>query len=135
MTITDRPDLQALDGVDTADDTPLGLASPMRVKKRDGGLEPVDLNKIVRAVAPRRRGARGRRPDACGDAHDQRPVRWRDHDGARRAEHPHGGRAGQRGAELQPPRRPPAATFIQKEVPTRTSTPSRSRSPPGTRPD
>ena len=50
MTITDRPDLQELDEAEISDDTPLGLASPMRVKKRDGALEPVDLNKIVRAV-------------------------------------------------------------------------------------
>jgi ribonucleoside-diphosphate reductase alpha chain len=50
MTITDRPELQQPEQVVSTDDTPWGLSSPMRVKKRDGSLEPVDLNKIVRAV-------------------------------------------------------------------------------------
>ena len=50
MTITDRPDLEQPEAAATSDDTPWGLASPMRVKKRDGALEAVDLNKIVRAV-------------------------------------------------------------------------------------
>ena len=57
MTITDRPDLQEPDQEVIDDDTPLGLSSPMRVKKRDGGLEPVDVNKIVRAVGALRRRA------------------------------------------------------------------------------
>ena len=42
-----------------ADGTPWGLASPMRVRKRNGGLEPVDLNKIVRAVGRAAKGLDG----------------------------------------------------------------------------
>jgi len=44
---------------DANNDTPWGLASPMRVQKRDGGVEPVDLNKIVRAVGRACRNADG----------------------------------------------------------------------------
>jgi ribonucleoside-diphosphate reductase alpha chain len=58
MTITDRPDLEQQDQ-STADDTPWGLASPMRVKKRDGALEPIDVNKIVRAVGQAAKGLEG----------------------------------------------------------------------------
>ena len=57
MTIVERPDTtarEAATGVN--DETPWGLASTMRVRKRDGTLEPVDVNKIVRAVG---RAARG----------------------------------------------------------------------------
>ena len=50
MTITDRPEVDTADVAADENDTLWGLASPMRVKKRDGALEPVDLNKIVRAV-------------------------------------------------------------------------------------
>src|SRR3954451_6553108 len=39
--------------------TPWGLESPMRVRKRNGGLEPIDLNKIVRAVGRAARGLDG----------------------------------------------------------------------------
>ena len=53
MTITERPETTA---DERPDDTPWGLASPMRVRKRDGALEPVDVNKIVAAVG---RAARG----------------------------------------------------------------------------
>src|SRR6187431_1411797 len=53
MTITERPETTA---DERPDDTPWGLASPMRVRKRDGTLEPVDVNKIVAAVG---RAARG----------------------------------------------------------------------------
>ncbi|WP_116995916.1 ribonucleoside-diphosphate reductase subunit alpha [Desertimonas flava] len=42
-----------------ADPTPWGLASPMRVRKRDGALEPIDLNKIVRAVGMAAKGLDG----------------------------------------------------------------------------
>ena len=50
MTITDRPDVEQSVDAAPSDDTPWGLASPMRVRKRNGDLEPVDVNKIVRAV-------------------------------------------------------------------------------------
>jgi len=56
MTILERsapersgPDVESPDGP-PQDPTPWGLASPMRVRKRDGALEPIDLNKIVRAI-------------------------------------------------------------------------------------
>jgi ribonucleoside-diphosphate reductase alpha chain len=39
------------DPVVVSDDEPSGAGIQMRVRKRDGSLEPVDLNKIVRAVA------------------------------------------------------------------------------------
>src|SRR6476661_6883950 len=42
-----------------ADQTPWGVESPMRVRKRNGGLEPIDLNKIVRAVGRAARGLDG----------------------------------------------------------------------------
>ena len=57
MTITDRTSADPAPGQPATgdpaagnDDTPWGLASPMRVRKRNGDLEPVDLNKILRAV-------------------------------------------------------------------------------------
>ena len=57
MTIVERPDGTATETIPAAiDETPWGLASTMRVRKRDGTLEPVDVNKIVRAVG---RAARG----------------------------------------------------------------------------
>ncbi|MDF2732407.1 MAG: ribonucleoside-diphosphate reductase subunit alpha, partial [Desertimonas sp.] len=57
MTIVERPDGTATTTTPVAtDETPWGLASTMRVRKRDGSLEPVDVNKIVRAVG---RAARG----------------------------------------------------------------------------
>ena len=66
MTILERPDadVAALGAGDTgtddpADSTPWGLASPMRVRKRDGAFEPIDLNKIVRAVGRASRNADG----------------------------------------------------------------------------
>jgi len=43
----------------STDATPWGLASPMRVRKRDGALEPIDLNKIVRAVGVAAKGLQG----------------------------------------------------------------------------
>jgi ribonucleoside-diphosphate reductase alpha chain len=56
MTILERTD----GNVDTEPDTtPWGLASPMRVRKRDGALEPIDLNKIVRAVGRAAQGLGG----------------------------------------------------------------------------
>ena len=61
MTIVERPDSTATETIPTAiDETPWGLASPMRVRKRNGSLEPVDVNKIVRAV--------GRAPPAASTA-------------------------------------------------------------------
>ena len=57
MTIVERPDPTSAEPTAGAiDETPWGLASTMRVRKRDGTLEPVDVNKIVRAVG---RAARG----------------------------------------------------------------------------
>jgi ribonucleoside-diphosphate reductase alpha chain len=57
MTIAERPDTTTeAAAAGTPDETPWGLASTMRVRKRDGTLEPVDVNKIVRAVG---RAARG----------------------------------------------------------------------------
>jgi ribonucleoside-diphosphate reductase alpha chain len=57
MTIVERPDTTATEAATGVnDETPWGLASTMRVRKRDGTLEPVDVNKIVRAVG---RAARG----------------------------------------------------------------------------
>ena len=57
MTIVERPATTAEAAAPgTTDETPWGLASTMRVRKRDGSLEPVDVNKIVRAVG---RAARG----------------------------------------------------------------------------
>ena len=117
MTITDRTSANPAAGQPATgdpaagnDDTPWGLASPMRVRKRNGDLEPVDLNKIVRAVG---RAA----ADGLLDGVDPMRVATRTisglHDGATTMEldelsHPHRGRPHQRGAELQPPRRPPA---------------------------
>ncbi len=43
LTITDRPEVDTAEAAADEHDTPWGLASPMRVKKRDGGLEPVDI--------------------------------------------------------------------------------------------
>jgi ribonucleoside-diphosphate reductase alpha chain len=57
MTIVERPASTSSEATSTPlDETPWGLASTMRVRKRDGTLEPVDVNKIVRAVG---RAARG----------------------------------------------------------------------------
>ncbi len=52
----ERPDQTPLSA---SDQTPWGLESPMRVRKRNGGLEPIDLNKIVRAVGRAARGLDG----------------------------------------------------------------------------
>jgi ribonucleoside-diphosphate reductase alpha chain len=52
-------DVTAGPGLTISEDTPWGLASPMRVRKRDGALEPIDLNKIVRAVGRACRNADG----------------------------------------------------------------------------
>jgi len=59
LTITDRPEVDTAEAAADEHDTPWGLASPMRVKKRDGGLEPVDLNKIVSAVGRAAKGLDG----------------------------------------------------------------------------
>ena len=67
--------------------------SAMQVLKRDGSKEPVDLNKIVRAVGPLRhrpgpsRRHAGRHPDHLGSG------RRSDHRGARRAVDPDRGGA------------------------------------------
>ena len=65
MTLTEDPATAVAErGRDQApqtphDQTPWGLESPMRVRKRNGGLEPIDLNKIVRAVGRAARGLEG----------------------------------------------------------------------------
>lgn len=60
MTITERPEVSA---TEPTDDMPRGLTSSMRVRKRDGTLEPVDVNKIVRAVGRAAVDFRGRQLD------------------------------------------------------------------------
>ena len=50
----------------TVTDTTTGTRTSMQVRKRNGDTEPVDVNKIVRAVDRRRRPGRGR-PDAGRD--------------------------------------------------------------------
>ena len=84
MTIVERPDTTTeAAAAGTPDETPWGLASTMRVRKRDGTLEPVDVNKIVRAVG---RAARGLdRVDLMRVAtrNDQRPPRRGHDDGPR----------------------------------------------------
>ena len=64
MTLIEEPGVrQARDATPASgtrtDETPWGLQSPMRVRKRNGGLEPIDLNKIVRAVGRAARGLDG----------------------------------------------------------------------------
>ncbi len=54
MTVLDDRTASA-DSIDPSGD----LASPMRVRKRNGSLEPVDVNKIVRAVGRCARGLDG----------------------------------------------------------------------------
>ncbi len=62
----------------------------MRVTKRSGAHEPIDVNKIVRAVARCCEGIPRCGPDArCRQDH-RRPVRRRHHPRARRTVHPHG---------------------------------------------
>ncbi|MCU1503401.1 MAG: nrdA [Ilumatobacteraceae bacterium] len=64
MTLIEEPGVRHNPDVTPAagtrrDETPWGLESPMRVRKRNGGLEPIDLNKIVRAVGRAARGLDG----------------------------------------------------------------------------
>ncbi len=129
MTITDRTSADPAPGQPATgdpaagnDDTPWGLASPMRVRKRNGDLEPVDLNKILRAV-----GRACRNPDGTVlDGVDPLRVPTRTisglHDGATTMEldelsHPHRGRphrARSRATAALAARL--LATFIEKEV-------------------
>ncbi len=73
----------------------------MRVRKRNGSAEPVDVNKIVRAVSRCCVGPDGRRRDARRDEDDQRALRRRDDARARPAVDPDGGRAHLRGAAVR----------------------------------
>ena len=66
MTVIEETDLRPAAGAAAArstaervDETPWGLESPMRIRKRNGGLEPIDVNKIVRAVGRAARGLDG----------------------------------------------------------------------------
>src|SRR3954469_9655575 len=60
MTLIEDPGTAVADHHDPrVDQTPWGVESPMRVRKRNGGLEPIDLNKIVRAVGRAARGLDG----------------------------------------------------------------------------
>ena len=104
--------------------------SPMRVRKRDGSLEPVDVNKIVRAVARCCEGLDGVDPmrvaprTICGLCDGATTVEL-DALSIRTAAGAH-----DRGAQLLPPGRPAAVDGDrQGGAPTRTSTPSPSRSP------
>ena len=77
------------------------VTSPMRVRKRDGSLDPVDVNKIVRAVS--RSLWRSRRESTRmtgGNPDDQRVVRRRQHRGARHAVDPDRHCSDGRGAQL-----------------------------------
>ena len=73
----------------------------MRVRKRNGASEPVDVNKIVRAVSRCCVGPDRRRRDARRDQDDQRPLRRRDHARARPALDPDRGGADRRGAGVR----------------------------------
>ncbi len=102
----------------------------MRVRKRNGASEPVDVNKIVRAVSRCCVGLAGRRRDARRDQDDQRPLRRRDHARARSAVDPDRRGAHRRGAGVRQARGAPAGDRTStRRCATRRSTPSRSRSP------
>ena len=85
-----RPRAQPPCTTTVADDT--GTATPtlapptaMRVRKRNGDTEPVDVNKIVRAVDRVSDGLRRGRPAAGRDPDHQRSLRWGDDRRARPA--------------------------------------------------
>ena len=83
------------------------VASPMKVRKRNGSFEPVDVNKIVRAVGRSCTGLTPGRSAARGHAHHQRPLRRRHHARARPALDPDRGRAHRGGARVLAPGRAP----------------------------
>ena len=106
----------------------------MRVRKRNGSAEPVDVNKIVRAVSRCCVGPDRRRRAARRDQDDQRPLRRRHDPRARPALDPDRGGADRRGAAVRAARRAPARRPTStRKCATRRSTPSRSRSPPAQR--
>ena len=84
------------------------VSGGMRVRKRSGALEPVDVNKIVNAIARALGGPARRRPDARRHPHHLGARRRRHHPGARRPVDPHGRRPHRRGAQLLQARVAPA---------------------------
>ena len=100
---------------DTPDET--YAQTTMRVRKRNGGSEPVDVNKIVRAVSRCCVGLRRRRRAARGDEDDQRPLRRRHHARAGPALHPdRRRRSSSRSREYARLAARLLATYIDKEV-------------------
>ena len=89
-------------------DHPSTRRTPMQVRKRNGDTEPVDVNKIVRAVERCGRRPRRRRPAAGRHQDHQRPVRRRHHRRAGPAVDPDGGGDDRRGAGVLPAGRPAA---------------------------
>ena len=101
----------------------------MRVRKRNGAIEPVDVNKIVRAVSRCCAGLARRRRDARRDQDHQRPLRRRDDARARPALDPDGRGAHRRGAaSTRSSRRGCWRRTSTRKCATRRSTRSRSRS-------
>ena len=88
----------------------------MQVRKRNGATEPVDVNKIVRAVERWADDLTDVDPMRVATKHDQRPLRRRDHRRARPAVHPDRGRADRRGAAVLAARRPAADRHIDEEA-------------------
>ena len=89
----------------------------MQVRKRNGDTEPVDVNKIVRAVRALRGRLDRRRPAAGRDQDHQRPVRRRDHRRAGPAVDPDRGRDDRRGAAVLAARRPAAGRLHRQGGP------------------
>ena len=68
---------------DLTPDFPVREEMPiMHVRKRNGALEPVDVNKIVRAVQRSCYGLKSCRRDSCCFQDHRRPIRWRNDSGA-----------------------------------------------------
>ena len=109
MTIVERPASTSSEAIAApTDETPWGLASTMRVRKRDGTLEPVDVNKIVRAVGRAARGLDRVDPmrvatRTISGLYDGATTRELDELSIRTA-----AALVSRRAQLLPPRRPPA---------------------------
>ena len=78
MTQTNSPETV----VSTGSTTEVAARTPMAVRKRNGETEPVDLDKIVRAVERCAAGLLVRRAAHRGDPDDLRAVRRRHHRGA-----------------------------------------------------
>ena len=98
-------------------------------RKRNGDAEPVDVNKIVRAVNRCCDGPARRRRHARRDQDHRRPLRRRHHARAGPAVDPDGGGADRRGAAVRAARRAAARDVHRQGGPrTRRSTRSRSRS-------